>query len=131
MRWPALKGFAAMMPSKGPLHVLQSCVSEVQDKTALQQTMEEVKLAGLSSLTRKGFATALALWHIEKRTRPECRTQLPTENSTTLSSVRFACLGDQQAQAILKVMSGLSQEDIAAVAGAWAAVGGRARRQIE
>ena len=28
-------------------------------------------------------------------------------------------------------MAGLSQEDIAAVAGAWAAIGGRARRQIE
>eukprot|EP00434_Breviolum_minutum_P021192 symbB.v1.2.018697.t1/scaffold1410.1/size216244/23 len=51
---------------------------KAKDKTALQQTMEEVKLAGLS---------------------------------------------DQQAQAILKVMAGLSQEDIAAVAGAWAAIG--------
>ena len=45
----------------GPcLSLLQTCVSEVQDKTALQQTMEEVKLAGLSCLTRKVSQPPLA-----------------------------------------------------------------------
>lgn len=74
-------------------------------------------------LDKKGLCNRFGIW----RKGP----QLPAENSTTLSRVRFACQGDQQAQAILKVMAGLSQEDIAAVAGAWAAIGGRARRQIE
>ena len=46
MRWPALERVC--------------CNDAAQDKTALQQTMEEVKLAGLSCLTRKGCATALA-----------------------------------------------------------------------
>lgn len=46
MRWAALE---------------RVCYNDAaQDKTALQQTMEEVKLAGLSCLTRKGCATALA-----------------------------------------------------------------------
>lgn len=92
-----------------------------QDSTATNNGGSQVSRTQL--LDKKGLCNHFGIW----RKGPH----LPAENSTTLSRVRFACQGDQQAQAILKVMAGLSQEDIAAVAGAWAAIGGRARRQIE